>query len=103
MSRNFEIRRTHPARRSTTKILEGVKERIQGLQWVGDQTFTGYAFRKNFNGPPHSIAGEGVERKFRCHSPRDRQAVESKRSVAVTRRARIVLPTAIVSWQKPFA
>jgi large subunit ribosomal protein L19 len=68
-----------------TKILEGVKERIQ--------IFTGTVIARSGSGSREMftvrriVSGEGVERKFPLHSPRI-DKVDVKRS-GVTRRAKL--------------
>ena len=68
-----------------TKILEGVKERIQ--------VFSGTVIARSGGGSREMftvrriVAGEGVERKFPVHSPRIAK-VEVKRS-SVVRRAKL--------------
>ena len=68
-----------------TKILEGVKERVQ--------VFSGVIIARSGSGTREMftvrriVAGEGVERKFPLHSPRV-EKVEVKRS-GVVRRAKL--------------
>ncbi len=68
-----------------TKILEGVKERVQ--------VFSGTVIARSGSGTREMfavrriVAGEGVERKFPLHSPRV-EKVEVKRS-GVVRRAKL--------------